>query len=214
MIDLHTHTIFSDGTWTLEEMLTNAEKAKINILAITDHDTAMPHIKLKEIDVKKYFSGKVITGGEFNAFFRNAKIELLGYNFDPIKLQEWIERAYDKKTEIEEYKEEFEELLEACKRNGIKVTKGLKYDEILKYPTFIIHRDITKYKENKKFFSDDEWNIEGAFFRSCSCNPNFILYKNYSKQCPTAEEVSSQIRKARWKSIYSTLIHISNGKSY
>ena len=25
MIDLHTHTIFSDGTWTLEEMLTNAE---------------------------------------------------------------------------------------------------------------------------------------------------------------------------------------------
>ena len=54
MIDLHTHTIFSDGTWTLEEMLTNAEKANISILAITDHDTALPHIKLKDIDIKKF----------------------------------------------------------------------------------------------------------------------------------------------------------------
>ncbi len=53
MIDLHTHTIFSDGTWTIEEMLSNAEKAGISTLAITDHDTAMPHIKLKEIDTKK-----------------------------------------------------------------------------------------------------------------------------------------------------------------
>lgn len=58
MIDLHTHTIFSDGTWTLEEMLTNAEKANISILAITDHDTALPHIKLKDIDIKKIFFGQ------------------------------------------------------------------------------------------------------------------------------------------------------------
>ena len=56
MIDLHTHTIFSDGTWNLEEMLTNAEKANITMLAITDHDTALPHIKLKDINIKKYFS--------------------------------------------------------------------------------------------------------------------------------------------------------------
>ena len=59
MIDLHTHTIFSDGTWTLKEMLVNAEKVGISTLAITDHDTAMPHIKLKEIDAKSYFSGRI-----------------------------------------------------------------------------------------------------------------------------------------------------------
>ena len=147
MIDLHTHTIFSDGTWTLEEMLTNAEKANISILAITDHDTALPHIKLKDIDIKKFFSGRVIVG-------------------------------------------------------------GLRYDESLKYPTKIIYNDITKYKENKKFFTDKEWSIREAFFRSCTCNPNFILYRNFSKQYPSAEEVSKQIRKARRKSILSTFVFI------
>ena len=150
MIDLHTHTIFSDGTWTLEEMLTNAENSNINILAITDHDTALPHIKLKDIDIKKYFSGRVIVGGEFNAIFKNTKIELLGYNFNPVQLQNWIDNTYNKKEEIQEYKEEFLEILELCKKNGIKTSSELKYDESLKYPTKIIYNDITKYKENKK----------------------------------------------------------------
>lgn len=71
MIDLHTHTIFSDGTWTIEEMLSNAEKAGISTLAITDHDTAIPHIKLKEIDTKSYFSGRIIVGGEFKDTKKN-----------------------------------------------------------------------------------------------------------------------------------------------
>ena len=197
MIDLHTHTIFSDGTWTIEEMLSNAEKAGISTLAITDHDTAMPHIKLKEIDTKSYFSGRIIVGGEFNAFFDNIKIELLGYDFNPELLQEWINKIYNTMDEIEGYKKEFDELLQLCKKNNIKTTKDLEYDESLKYPTKIIYNDITKYIENKKNFTDDEWNIREGFFRSCTCNPNFVLYRDFSKQYPNALEVSKQIRKAR-----------------
>lgn len=126
MIDLHTHTIFSDGTWTLEEMLTNAENANISMLAITDHDTALPHIKLKEIDIKKFFSGRVIVGGEFNAIFRNTKIELLGYNFNPVQLQKWIDSTYVKKDEIQGYKEEFLEILELCKKKRNKNKQWIK----------------------------------------------------------------------------------------
>lgn len=55
MVDLHTHTIFSDGTWTVEELLSNAEKNNVTTLSITDHDTALPHIKLKDIDIKNTF---------------------------------------------------------------------------------------------------------------------------------------------------------------
>ena len=61
----------------------------------------------------------------------------------------------------------------------------------------IIYNDITKYIENKKIFTDDEWNIREGFFRSCTCNPNFVLYRDFSKQYPNALEVSKQIRKAR-----------------
>ena len=69
---------------------------------------------------------------------------MLGYNFNPVQLQEWIDNAYSKRDQIQGYEEEFLEILELCKKNGIKTSDGLKYDETLKYPTKIIHNDINK----------------------------------------------------------------------
>lgn len=199
MVDLHTHTIFSDGTWTIEELLSNAEKNNVTTLSITDHDTALPHIKLKDIDVKKYFSGRIISGIELNCVFNGVKIELLGYGFDPFKLQDWIDKTYTKDNEINGYKKEFQELLDLCKKNNIKTTPNLQYDEVQKFPVKIIYDDITKYKENKKFFTDDEWSSSGVIFRESTCNPNFILYRDFSKQYPTAKVVSNKIRECGGK---------------
>ena len=39
MIDLHTHSTFSDGTMTPEELVKYAEKRGVEVLALTDHDT-------------------------------------------------------------------------------------------------------------------------------------------------------------------------------
>ena len=36
MIDLHTHTNYSDGTWNLRKILEEAEKTNIEVLSITD----------------------------------------------------------------------------------------------------------------------------------------------------------------------------------
>ena len=38
MIDLHTHTTFSDGTDTPTELVNKALASGISVLAITDHD--------------------------------------------------------------------------------------------------------------------------------------------------------------------------------
>lgn len=65
--------------------------------------------------------------------------------------------------EIEGYKKEFDELLQLCKKNNIKTTKDLEYDESLKYPTKIIYNDITKYIENKKILPMMNGIYEKAF---------------------------------------------------
>lgn len=208
MVDLHTHTTFSDGTWSVEKLLEVAEEEKVTTLAITDHDTALPHIKLKNMEKEKYFSGRIIVGGEFNAIFNGTKIELLGYNFDPEELQKWIDKAYDKNREEQGYEEEFEELLQLCKKNNIRTTEELKYDAKIKWPTKIIYDDIVKYPENRKFFTDAEWNERQGFFRSCTCNPNFILYRSFEKQYPDAKEVVRTNKKGRRKSVFSTFIFV------
>ena len=49
MIDLHSHTTNSDGTWTTKELLMKAEKLKLEALSITDHDTAKSYIEIEKI---------------------------------------------------------------------------------------------------------------------------------------------------------------------
>ena len=52
MIDLHTHTTYSDGTDNLITLLKKAEKANLNTLSITDHVTCKAYDELKYIDAK------------------------------------------------------------------------------------------------------------------------------------------------------------------
>ena len=62
MIDLHTHTKYSDGTWSVEKLLQEAENLKLGIISITDHDTLKAYNKLNTIDYKSIYSGKIIPG--------------------------------------------------------------------------------------------------------------------------------------------------------
>lgn len=39
MIDLHTHTVFSDGTWTPKQNVNHADHINLSAIAICDHDT-------------------------------------------------------------------------------------------------------------------------------------------------------------------------------
>ena len=81
MIDLHIHSIYSDGSKTVEEILNMCEEKKLEYISITDHNTA----KQYEDEVLKnnnIFSGKIIKGAELNAVFQDKNIEVLGYNIN------------------------------------------------------------------------------------------------------------------------------------
>ena len=52
-VDMHIHTLESDGTYTPEEIIVRAMKNRVVALAITDHDTVAGIKQGKEI-AKKY----------------------------------------------------------------------------------------------------------------------------------------------------------------
>ena len=82
MIDLHTHTNYSDGTWNVKKLLEEAEKAKIEVLSITDHDTLKAYKDLENDEIKRIFNGKIISGIEFNTVYDGVTFHLLAYDFD------------------------------------------------------------------------------------------------------------------------------------
>ena len=62
MIDLHMHTVYSDGEKTVEEILKQCEEKHLEYISITDHNNCMQY--KDEAFRKNIFSGKIIKGVE------------------------------------------------------------------------------------------------------------------------------------------------------
>ena len=69
MIDLHMHTIYSDGTDSVEELLKKANALNLDIISITDHDSCDAYYELEKCNVNDYYKGKIIVGCEFTTSF-------------------------------------------------------------------------------------------------------------------------------------------------
>lgn len=79
LIDMHTHTNYSDGELSPEELINLAIKRNIGTMAITDHDTIEG---IKHIDKSKYNNIKIINGIELSAKVPKGRMHILGYNID------------------------------------------------------------------------------------------------------------------------------------
>lgn len=83
MIDLHTHTNYSDGVYSPEDLIRMASKSGLRILAITDHDT----VRAYDSDIVTFAKGlgvKLVPGIEFSTIdeLSNEKIHVLGLGID------------------------------------------------------------------------------------------------------------------------------------
>lgn len=196
MIDLHMHTTHSDGTWSTKRILEEAEKTGLDYISITDHNSVEAYYDIENEKIYDIFKGKIITGCEFGCYFNNSRIELLGYNIDVRKTKKWIKENYH--YEDYSFQDEFDKLVDLCNENNIRLTDNLTYDNKKKYPYDIIYEDITKYSENKKFFTDDEWNSLNSFYRSASCNKDNPLHIDFNID-PSAKDLSDFIRSVGGK---------------
>ena len=79
--DLHTHSIFSDGTSTPQELIDGAIAAHLGAIALTDHNTVqgLPEFMAaadgKNIDI--------VLGSEFSVNYGEKELHLLGLFIDP-----------------------------------------------------------------------------------------------------------------------------------
>ncbi len=86
MIDLHMHTIFSDGSVLPEDLVNLAVENKLEAIAITDHDTTESLPFAQKAAAEKATEGhtlEIIPGIEVNTVWKDKEIHILGYYIDP-----------------------------------------------------------------------------------------------------------------------------------
>jgi predicted metal-dependent phosphoesterase TrpH len=87
MIDLHSHTTQSDGTFSPRELVREAARVGLDALAITDHDTFAGYDQAVEFAAQA--SIELICGVELSAKFRGRSVHLLAYFLKQAPTQEF-----------------------------------------------------------------------------------------------------------------------------
>ena len=78
--DLHLHTLFSDGTYTPEELISEAQKAGLSAIAVVDHDSVSG--LTPTLEIAKIKNIEVLTGIELTTEYDGLEIHTLGYLID------------------------------------------------------------------------------------------------------------------------------------
>lgn len=97
--DLHIHTFYSDSTSSPQEVVSDAVKAGLNCIAITDHDTLEGVGPTRE--AAKAHNLEVLAGVELSSQFEGKDIHILGYLVDDRKgpLKELLLQMQDSRVE-------------------------------------------------------------------------------------------------------------------
>ncbi|MDD4908264.1 MAG: PHP domain-containing protein [Candidatus Omnitrophica bacterium] len=89
--DLHLHTVYSDSTYTPEELARKASGAGLGVIAVTDHDTVSGIAPA--IEAAKQHNIEVIPAIELTAELNGLEVHILGYFID------YLEKNFVKKLE-------------------------------------------------------------------------------------------------------------------
>ncbi len=79
-VDLHVHSVFSDGTDTPEVLARKAHEAGLRAFALTDHDSVEGIARVRE--AARVYDIEIVPGIELTAEFEGAEIHVLGYFVD------------------------------------------------------------------------------------------------------------------------------------
>jgi len=102
--DLHLHTVFSDGTYTPEELVKKSSSAGLGAIAVTDHDT-VEGVE-PALEAGKSVSLEILPGIELSTEYCGREVHILGYLIDyrskklNLKLQELKKNRVDRIYQI------------------------------------------------------------------------------------------------------------------
>lgn len=190
MIDLHLHTTHSDGKRTVKETLQKAEELKLTAISITDHEKCSAYEELKNSEIRECFNGKIVPGIEIKCVYKGKVIDVLGYEIDTEKMNEWIKKCYEGKTRDKLEEKYLKKHYETFTKMGVKMHpyEEIKWDKQHDWANLIIYKEIKSFPENEKIVPKDMWEkFENFRFNYCN-NQKSEFYLDRSQDYVSVEE--------------------------
>lgn len=196
MIDIHTHTTYSDGTLTPGELLEEAHQKKLTIISITDHNTIGAYEELKNPNIREKFEGMIIPGIEITTTYHGETIEVLGYNFNLDMMSELLKESvltFEEK-QIQEYnliKKQYQKI------GVIFDEENIEFNPKKESCRVSFWKEIKSHSENNRLFLEEKSKEEASSFtRNEIYNPKSRLYVDESSLFPNLEKAIAMIHES------------------
>ena len=160
-VDLHLHSVFSDGSLTPGQLAERASAAGLKAVCLTDHDTAEGFPSMREACLKAGL--ETMSGIELSCTYRQRSIHILGYGMDTKspsfkkQLSSW-QRERDQR---------YDAITEKLRRRGYPVSTELLHRH---FPGAVLTRaHIAVYMAEQGMAPDKETVFKTLIGRGCPC---------------------------------------------
>ena len=117
MVDLHMHSLYSDGTFSVSELVKRSGEKGIKILSLTDHDTVEGLAEAAKECIENNI--KFINGIEISTEYKGKEVHILGYFID-----EKDKSLIDFSNEMKQARiNRNEKAIKILNNHGIEITK-------------------------------------------------------------------------------------------
>ena len=152
---------------------------------------------LDNLNIERYYNGRIIAGCEFTTSFDNRLIEVLGYGFDYKKIDEYLKSFYTNEFLISSRITLYNRLINILKEYNLKYDNNIIENAIKdKFYLITIYNELIKYKENKDILNEDLFNTYSDFIRKGIYNKNSKLFLNHAEFKPKIEDIINIIHSS------------------
>ncbi len=197
MIDLHLHTKYSDGADEVIDILKKAQELKVKYISITDHETTKAYNELNNIDISKYYDGKIIPGIEIKCAIDGRLIEILGYNIEVGKMQKLMDEFYKEKTKDKLQQKYFDKLYNICLELNVKMNRkeDIEFNPNIQWASVTIYNEIKRHEGNYERLPEDLMESFNTFSKKYCADINGKWYIDKSIDYPSVAQTVEFIRK-------------------
>jgi len=198
MIDLHLHTNSSDGTQTVQQLLTRAQDMKLDVISITDHNSVDGYDVIKKDKCRNLFNGQIIVGSEMYFCEQGINNEILGYGLDTDTIKS--SPLFDTDIKRQQQMEFLDIGYEVFKNVGFKMSPISKLQQQVLSSNVIavdwLIDDAVLHEENKALIEKMGIPMNEQYYFQFIDNENSPLFVPVRKYTPTLKDASKIIRDA------------------
>lgn len=165
MIDLHTHSTFSDGYYTPSELLEQALSLNLEALALTDHDAVSGFYELKNAAKNKKI--EVIAGAELGVYYPRTEMEIIAIDIPQSSLSAFEEFQ---KKEIASREILARRRIELFNKRGFDISfEEVAFDSLNRRRMQIRRPHFAEILLNKGYIKTIDEAYKGIFAKGGSC---------------------------------------------